>query len=303
MSTAAQAMPQTAAQDTWSAFYWAVRRELWEYRSVYMVPMAVAAVYLFAFLVSTIGGVWNRGLTVDVTNPTLHSAKLAEPFGLASGLVMGVTFIIGLYYSLDALHAERRDRSILFWKSLPVSDGLTVLAKASIPMVLLPLLGFALTFALQLVMFVISSISVALHGNDLLTLWHQLPWAQMTLALFMHLIFGHGLWYAPIYAFLLLVSAWAKRAPLLWVAVPALAIGFGEKVAFNTTHFWQMLGNRLAGSGSSPFELMPTEHGGHMMMNIRFVDFWLQPGLWTGLAVAALCLWAATRLRQVRGPN
>ena len=58
---------------------------------------------------------------------------------------MGTAFIVGIFYSLDALHGERRDRSILFWKSMPVSDLTTVLSKASIPLVVLPLLSFAIS--------------------------------------------------------------------------------------------------------------------------------------------------------------
>ena len=57
-----------------------------------------------------------------------------------------------MFYCLDALYGERRDRSILFWKSLPVSDLTTVLSKASIPIVVLPLLTFAVTVATQLIM-------------------------------------------------------------------------------------------------------------------------------------------------------
>ena len=71
-------------------------------------------------------------------------------------LIMATAFYRGIFYSLEALHGERRDRSILFWKSLPVSDLTTVLAKASIPLVVLPLLVFAITAALQFVMLLLS---------------------------------------------------------------------------------------------------------------------------------------------------
>ena len=69
--------------------------------------------------------------------------------------------VVSVFYCLDALHGERRDRSILFWKSLPVSDLTTVLAKASIPLVILPLLTFAITVAMQWIMLLISSVSAA----------------------------------------------------------------------------------------------------------------------------------------------
>ncbi len=67
---------------------------------------------------------------------------IEQPYTFAAGCIMATAFIVGVFYCLDALHGERRDRSILFWKSLPVSDLTTVLSKASIPLVVLPLLSF-----------------------------------------------------------------------------------------------------------------------------------------------------------------
>ena len=157
---------------------------------------------------------------------------------------MGTTFIVGMFYCLDALHGERRDRSILFWKSLPVSDLTTVLSKASIPLVVLPLLTFAITVATQLIMLLLSSAVLLGSGLSVATLWTQLSLFQMSLMLLYHLVTVHALWYAPIYGWLLLVSAWARRAPFLWAALPLLAIGVVEKIAFNTSHFAAMLGYR-----------------------------------------------------------
>ena len=65
---------------------------------------------------------------------------------------MLTAFLVGVFYCLDALHGERRDRSILFWKSLPVSDLTTVLAKASVPCRVLPPRAFALALATQLML-------------------------------------------------------------------------------------------------------------------------------------------------------
>ena len=73
-------------------------------------------------------------------------------------------FVVGVFYCLDALHGERRDRSILFWKSLPVSDLTTVLSKASIPLVILPLITFAIVIATQLIMLLLSSAAMLISG-------------------------------------------------------------------------------------------------------------------------------------------
>ena len=170
---------------------------------------------------------------------------LDEPYDFAALVIMGTTFIVGVFYCLDALHGERRDRSILFWKSLPVSDLTTVLSKASIPLVVLPLLTFAITVVTQLIMLLLSSAVLLGSGLSVATLWTQLSLPQMWLVLLYHLVTVHALWYAPIYGWLLLVSAWARRAPFLWAALPLLAIALVEKIAFNTSHFATMLGNRI----------------------------------------------------------
>ena len=93
---------------------------------------------------------------------------------------MLTTFVVGVFYCLDALHGERRDRSILFWKSLPVSDLTTVLSKASIPLVVLPLLTFAITVVTQWIMLLLSSAVLLGSGLSVATLWTQLSLFQMS---------------------------------------------------------------------------------------------------------------------------
>src|SRR5271169_2279309 len=142
-SVAPAAFPATRA------LYWSVRRELWENRSIYIAPLAVASVALFAFSISAILGIWEKVLRLGAAHT--HDA-VAGPYDMAAGLMMLTGIIVSVFYCLDALHSERRDRSILFWKSLPVSDLTTVLAKLSIPLVVLPLLLFAITVAMQGIM-------------------------------------------------------------------------------------------------------------------------------------------------------
>jgi hypothetical protein len=101
-------------------FFWSVRRELWEYRSIYLAPLAIASVALFAFCLSSFVGIWEAPLR-------LNQAHGQAPFDMAAGLMMLTGIVVSVFYCLDALHGERRDRSILFWKSLPVSDATTVL--------------------------------------------------------------------------------------------------------------------------------------------------------------------------------
>jgi len=275
--------------------YWSIRRELWENRSIYIAPLAVAAVTLFGFLIATIGR------AMSVTNLTQRRAVLEEPYTFASLLIMGTTFVVAVFYCLDALHGERRDRSILFWKSLPVSDLTTVLSKASIPLLILPLLTFAITVVMQLIMLLLSGLVLLGSGLSVATLWTHFSFFQMSLMLLYHLVAIHGLWYAPIYGWLLLVSGWARRAAFLWAALPLLAIGIVEKIAFNTSYFGAMLGYRLSGG---PEGAAFTAGGMSMdpLTQIHPGQFLISPGLWIGLAIAAAFLAAAVRLRRSQGP-
>ena len=129
-------------------FYWSVRRELFEYRSIYLAPLAIAAVILlgFVFVLVHLPQTMQRAMTME---PMAQRHALAQPFDVAAALIMAAAFIVSIFYSLDSLYGERRDRSILFWKSLPVSDLTTVLAKASIPLAVLPALTIAITLATQ----------------------------------------------------------------------------------------------------------------------------------------------------------
>ena len=138
-------------------FYWSVRRELWENRSIYVAPILVAIVVLFGFLVSTIG-LPERRREVLLLDPAKARAAIEAPYDMAAIMLILTAFIVGVFYCLDALYGERRDRSILFWKSLPVSDRTTLLSKATIPLVVLPLVTFAIVVATQLVMMLWTSV-------------------------------------------------------------------------------------------------------------------------------------------------
>src|SRR5262249_35652202 len=152
-----------------------------------------------------------------------------------------------------------RDRSILFWKSLPVSDRITVLAKASIPLLALPLLTFLVTFATQALMLLLGSLRLLASGHSPVALWTQLPFFKMWALLFYHLIVVHALWWAPFWGWLLLVSAWARRAALLWATLPLLAIGMLERIAFSTSLFGGWLAERFMGGPHAG------DHGGDPM--------------------------------------
>jgi ABC-2 type transport system permease protein len=277
--------------------YWSVQRELWENRSIYIAPLAAAAIFLIGFLISAI----HLPRQMRTLSAAAQHQAIMTPYDFIAGLLMLTGMVVGLFYCLDALNGERRDRSILFWKSLPVSDTTAVLAKASIPFVILPLIIFAVTVAAQWIMLLLSSAVLLGNGLSAGMLWTQVHLFPMSLMLLYHLITVHVLWHAPFYAWLLLISAWARRAAFLWATLPVVAIAFVEKIAFNTSHFITFLGDRLGG-GAEAMTMpgsMPIDPGVHITLG-RYLS---TPGLWLGLAFTAICLAAAVQLRRYRSPG
>src|SRR6202041_1080918 len=226
---------------------------------------------------------------------------LATPYALSAALIMITGFMVAVFYCLDALHGERRDRSILFWKSLPVSDLTTVLSKFAIPLFILPLLSFAIAVVTQFVTLLLSSAVLLGSGLSVGTLGARMSFFHMSLMLLYHILTVHGLWYAPIYGWVLLVSAWAPRAPFIWAFLPPFVIWGVEKIAFRTSHFLGMLQYRLIG----PQPSTTTARSGNLMeimSGLSPMQFFSTPGLWVGLAVAGIFLAAAVRLRRYREP-
>src|SRR5205807_3311474 len=194
--------PRSGAAAT-RPFYWSVWRELWENHSIYIAPSIVAAIILFGSFVGAfhLPGRRQNALLLD---PAHRQAAIELPYDVAAMMFIFTAFIIGVFYCLDALHGERRDRSILFWKSLPVSDLTTVISKATIPMVVLPAVTFATVVVTQFIMLLISTV-VLLPSGLAATTWANFNLFRQSLVLIYGLI-AISLWHAPIYGWALLVS-------------------------------------------------------------------------------------------------
>jgi ABC-2 type transport system permease protein len=302
MSTQSNAVPDSferqraepVAMAATRPFLWSVRRELWENRSIYVAPLAVGGVIVFGFLIGALG-VCNVHYWSGMG--AAHRQEVFGAYEFAAGAIMVTAMIVGVFYALETLHGERRDRSILFWKSLPVSDLTTVLAKASI-IAILQLVAFAVTVATQFVMLLIHSVVAAKSGLGVAELWSEVAPLQMWAMLLYHLVTVHTLWHAPLYGYLMLVSSWARRAAILWAGLPLLAIMAVEKIAFDTTYLLNLLIYRLAGPEDFSFSM----HGFSPAGPIGPVHFFVTPGLWTGLLVTAGFLFAAARVRRYRDP-
>jgi ABC-2 type transport system permease protein len=305
---------------------WSVRRELWENRSVFVAPLAVAGVILLGGLVGLFVGphgkimaqtsttVVQNGSAVTRTaelatamTPAQRAALAAIPYDFVALALIVTLFIVAVFFSLGALHNERRDRSVLFWKSLPVSDLTTILSKAMIPLVVLPPVAFVVTLATQLVMLLLNAASLALHGKSVAVLWTLAPLVSMPL-LVAYALATLTLWWAPVYAWLMLVSGWARRAPFLWAVLPPLFLALAEKIALGTENVWSLIVYRIMGGLQQAF-VVPTQatmkDGTAFPNGLPQLDpgkFVATPGLWIGLAVAAALFAACVWLRRRSDP-
>jgi ABC-2 type transport system permease protein len=305
MNTSSPKTPESTAvgdpgYNATQPMYWSVRRELWENRSIYVAPLIVAVVVLFGFLISTVG-MPERRQGVLLLDPAHQRAMIGMPYDVAAMILIFTAFIVGVFYCLDALHSERRDRSILFWKSLPVSDLTTVLSKASIPLVILPLIIFTVIVLVQLLMLLWSS-AVLLSSGLAATTWTRFNLFEQSVIL-LYSVIVIALWHAPIYGWALMISGWARRATFLWAVLPLFAIGVLEKLAFDTSHFASMLKDRVFGAGDTAFAFQP--HRGvaiDSLVQLTPGRYLAAPGLWIGLTFAAAFVVIAVRQRRYRGP-
>ena len=282
--------------------YWALRRELWENRFIYLAPLAVSALFLFGFLIFSMTHLHRDMHGLSSLDPDKQHEAIILPYDMVAGLLMGTFLLVAVFYCIETLQRERRDRSILFWKSLPVSDVTTVLVKASIPFLMLPLVCCAVAFVTQFIMLLVSSTALAGSGLSVATYWAQVAVFQGFLLLLYHVMTVHVLWCSPVYGWLMLVSAWARRAAFLWAVLPPLAIGALERLLFNTGHFAAFMERFLAGNGTEALMVpntMPMDPRTHLTP-LKFLS---SPGLWVGLAITAAFLAAAVRLRRYRGPS
>jgi ABC-2 type transport system permease protein len=281
-------------------FATSVRREIWEHKSVWVAPISVAGFLCFALIFGMTHFTGSYSGSFSSMAAAQQRQIVAMPFAITAAVILLASFVVAIFYCLDALYAERRDRSILFWKSMPVSDATTVLAKFFIPVVVIPSIAFAIALAMQALLLLFASVGLSMRGIDTALMFDNLPMASMTVAM-LYGIVVHIAWYAPIYALLLLVSALTRR-PFLWVVLPLLGVQILEKIAFNTTYSGRFIGYRLVGAMGEAFDPRSLRGPITSLSQLDPIRYLSTPGLWLGLLAAAAFLYAAIRLRRSREP-
>jgi ABC-2 type transport system permease protein len=218
---------------------------------------------------------------------------------------------------LDALQGERKDRSVLFWKSMPVSDTTTVLSKLFTALIVSGLIVAAVAIVTQVAVMLVTSIVLLIAGANPLAVWGNAQLMQMTVAI-IYWQLAAALWYAPIAAWLLLVSSWAKRVTILWAVFTPIAAVVFERVAIRTRYLQDMIVSRLGDPVFDRYVTRSDAHsaqftvggegvkahgmGGRVFDAIDPVAFFSNPWLWVGLVVAAGFVAAAIWMRRYREP-
>ena len=218
--------------------------------------------------------------------------------------------ILTVFYCLDSLYAERKDKSILFWRSLPVTDAETVLSKLLTAVFVIPLITCAGIFVTHLVNLVVTSIWVSTKGGSAGTLiWSSLPIIDIWLFTFI-VVISSAIWMSPFVGWFLLVSAWTKRMPLLVAFMPIIVIPLLEWIVFRTRFFASAVGER--GDNLPIFHIGDIEmlfEGDEWLRNIPDVQlldlidigkFMTHPETWIGIIVCGLLTTAAIYVRRFR---
>ena len=286
-----------------NTYIWLVRREFWENRAIWTIPAVIGG---FLVLVALFGKIEVLGITSQVPGKAVTQLFLVT----VGATFFAVMSIYSTWYLLDCLYADRKDRSVLFWKSLPISDTATVLSKLLTALITIPLVYFALADLTTLLMaFIISVRASSSIGG---ALWHADPWFQSQV-LWLYLIVTAAIWYLPVVAYLLVVSSWARRAVMLWSLLPPIALILAERWLLGTqviaAQLWERVVGLAGAFNTDPGEgsWMITTFGNGTLRTpssiwsfLNLAGFLSSPETWIGVGVGVALIVCAVQLRTRR---
>ena len=293
-----------------------LRRELWEHPAIYVAPLAIAALVLLGLLtgqvtVSAFGEAVDFGIVIAQNSSDLQrAAAITGVLLIVTTLFALGALIVMAFYSLDALYAERKDKSILFWRSLPITDAETVLSKLLTALLVIPLVTLLIAIATHLAILVMTSVWVMIQGGDASHLvWSSAPLADAWIS---SLVFAVAmpLWLSPFVGWFLLVSALTKRAPLLMAFMPLLVVPLLEKMSTGTYFFYNAIFVRSflppiarfddISWDKSELPTLPNGDSFSVLEQLDIAGFLTSPSLWAGMIVCALFVTAAIYVRRYR---
>ncbi|NNF52121.1 MAG: hypothetical protein HKN59_06755 [Gammaproteobacteria bacterium] len=296
-----------------------LKREVWENPAFYVAPLVVAALILLSgiynafYVVSKYVG-YERVVTLLGTIPEAARPVIYSWWPLLLIVFNLVMVAVIAFYLMDSLYADRKDRSILFWKSLPVPDSTTVLSKLVTALVTVPAITVAVTVGSALVLMIMATLIIWFGGGSAWALlWKPVPLIDGTLFV-AYAFLVQSLWYVPLVGWVMLASAWARRAPFMWTVLPPIGLVLLEQMLLRTERFAELLGERIVGViplafqvDDDKWEVMwegfqsgDAENVGRVTDVIDPTPLLTSPQLWTGFVVGALFVAAAIWLRRYR---
>jgi len=312
-----------------TTFKWLLKREYWENRGGFLWAPAIAGsviTVLYAVL-ALIGTVAGRGDGSNGFNIDGGPEKLNEIIGavgdgtLLAGVVLACVVLgfVVFFYALGSLYDDRRDRSVLFWKSLPLSDLNTVLSKAAWALLLAPIVAIGIGLVIGICLWLVTALTLSVNGisQSSAVFTHSHP---------LRIIGGvlsnlpiYVMWSLPTIGWLMFCSAWARTKPFLWaVLIPILGcvmasmMGILPMLHVNHNAIWYTVVYRgllsvLPGtwlpvlSESAP--PMQIDGAQDLANAIQLSDAWRifqSADIWIGAAIGVVFIVAAIYLRRWR---
>lgn len=296
-----------------------IKRELQEHRSIWITPIAIAIIVTLSNLSALmLAGEFAQHLDMaifgaqNLAGDAGRKGILTAFFVGSSLLFLFALAVLTVFYALDSLYAERKDKSILFWRSLPVTDAETVISKFATAMVIIPAVAIAAILATHLVNLVITSIWVSSKGGDAgVLIWGSVSLLDNWLAAIIG-IYAVTVWMSPFLGWFMFVSAYTKRAPLLMAFMPLVLIPLLERIFLSSNPFGKAVWGRFA---SIPlFSDIDVEAffdegrvaSGEMISLLASLDlakFVTSLDTWVGIIVCGMLITGAIYVRRFRGES
>lgn len=294
-----------------------VRREIWEHRSIFVTPIAIGSIVTLGVLAML---VFASGFAEELDIAIFGAQNLAgdpERKAVLTGFFLGTSWvfmialaILTVFYSLDSLYAERKDKSILFWRSLPVTDAETIVSKLITAIVVIPVMAVVGIIGTHIVNLIVTSVWVSMKGGDGgMLIWGSVSLIDNWLAAFI-VVLASGIWMSPFIGWFLLVSAYTKRAPLLMAFMPLVLIPLLEGIFLRTHVFADNVLGR--GDGMPIFRTVDVEKffdeeqwrladdATSLLVHLDVVKFLTSPAMWAGVLACGLLSTGAIYVRRFR---
>jgi len=293
-----------------------LKREVWEHRSIYVTPVAIATIVtlgVLAMIVFVSGFAKELDIAIfgaqNIAGDNERKAALTGFFIGTSWFFLVALGILTVFYCLDCLYSERKDKSILFWRSLPVTDAETVISKLLTALVVIPIVAVAGIIITHIVNLVVTSIWVSSKGGSAGTLiWGSVPLLDNWVAALI-VTLAVSLWMSPFIGWFLFVSSYTKRAPLLMAFMPLVVIPLLEGIFLRSSIFAEAVLDRggIPLFRSMDFEAMIeneewrfSDNVSSLLAQIDLGKFISSPSLWAGIVVCGLFVTAAIYVRRYR---